>query len=55
MVHPYDALAAELSAMRTDPALRPTGESTAPERGRPLWPLTVVLALGWVLAVMALR
>ena len=55
LVHPYDALAAELSAMRTDPALRPTGESTAPERGRPLWPLTVVLALGWVLAVMALR
>ncbi|WP_328494340.1 hypothetical protein OHS59_17560 [Streptomyces sp. NBC_00414] len=47
LVHPYDALAAELSAMRKDPALRPTGESTAPERGRPLWPLAVVLALLW--------
>ncbi len=47
LVHPYDALAAELSAMREDPALRPTGESTTPERGRPLWPLAVVLALVW--------
>ena len=47
LVHPYDALAAELSAMRRDPALRPTGESTGPERGRPLWPLAVGLALLW--------
>ncbi len=47
LVHPYDALAAELTAMRTDPALRPTGESTAPERGRPLWPLALVLGLVW--------
>ncbi|MFI1480847.1 hypothetical protein [Streptomyces sp. NPDC020747] len=47
LVHPYDALAAELTAMRTDPALRPTGESTAPERGRPLWPLAVLLGLVW--------
>ncbi len=47
LVHPYDALAAELSAMRRDPTLRPTGESTAPERGRPLWPLALVLALVW--------
>ncbi|WP_419667285.1 hypothetical protein [Streptomyces sp. 2-1] len=47
LVHPYDALAAELTAMRTDPALRPTGESTAPERGRPLWPLVLVLGVVW--------
>ncbi|MEV2231453.1 hypothetical protein AB0H69_23130 [Streptomyces phaeochromogenes] len=47
VVHPYDALAAELTAMRTDPALRPTGESTAPERGRPLWPLVLLLGLVW--------
>ena len=47
LVHPYDALAAELTAMRTDPALRPTGESTAPERGRPLWPLIALLGLVW--------
>ncbi|MFF3483714.1 hypothetical protein ACFYXC_10555 [Streptomyces sp. NPDC002701] len=52
LVHPYDALAAELSAMRKDPALRPTGESTAPERGRPLWPLAVVLALAWAAALV---
>ncbi|MEU9897495.1 hypothetical protein ACIBCS_25210 [Streptomyces phaeochromogenes] len=47
VVHPYDALAAELTAMRTDPALRPTGESTAPERGRPLWPFVLLLGLVW--------
>ena len=47
LVHPYDALAAELTAMRTDPALRPTGESTAPERGRPLWPLVLLLGVVW--------
>ncbi|MFD9191032.1 hypothetical protein ACFWCA_22735 [Streptomyces phaeochromogenes] len=47
LVHPYDALAAELTAMRADPALRPTGESTAPERGRPLWPLVLLLGLVW--------
>ncbi|KAA0935405.1 hypothetical protein [Streptomyces apricus] len=51
LVHPYDALAAELSTMREDPALRPTGESTAPERGRPLWPLAVLLALLWAAAL----
>ncbi|WAU85276.1 hypothetical protein O1Q96_39605 [Streptomyces sp. Qhu-G9] len=54
LVHPYDALAAELSAMRTDPALRPTGESTVPERGRPLWPLAVVLALVWAALLVVL-
>jgi hypothetical protein len=51
LVHPYDALAAELTAMRTDPALRPTGESTAPERGRPLWPLIAAAGVGGVLVV----
>ncbi|MBV1935462.1 hypothetical protein KUF83_02645 [Streptomyces sp. BV286] len=54
LVHPYDAMAAELSAMRTDPALRPTGESTVPERGRPLWPLAVVLALVWAALLVVL-
>jgi hypothetical protein len=48
LTHPYDALAAELTAMRSDPGLRPTGESSGPERGRPLWPLAVVLAVVWV-------
>ncbi|MFD7879533.1 hypothetical protein ACFV5G_36510 [Streptomyces sp. NPDC059766] len=48
LTHPYDALAAELSAMHADPALRPTGDSEERERGRPLWPLGVPLAVLWV-------
>ncbi|MEV6509327.1 hypothetical protein [Streptomyces sp. NPDC051642] len=47
LTHPYDALAAELSAMIADPALRPTGESEVGERGRQLWPFAVLLALAW--------
>ena len=53
--HPYDALAAELTAMRLDAELRPTGESGAAERGRPVWPLTAVLAAVWVVALVAAR
>ncbi|MFJ1973379.1 hypothetical protein ACIO93_32460 [Streptomyces sp. NPDC087903] len=48
LTHPYDALAAELTAMHTDPALRPTGESEAHLRGRALWPLAVLFALTWL-------
>ncbi|MET7482524.1 hypothetical protein [Streptomyces sp. NPDC005538] len=48
LTHPYDALAAELSAMIDDPALRPTGESGERERGRPLWPFAAVLGIAWV-------
>jgi hypothetical protein len=50
-IHPYDALAAELSAMIADPALRPTGESGEKERGRPLWPYAALLAVGWTVLV----
>ncbi|GEC09458.1 hypothetical protein SSP24_71130 [Streptomyces spinoverrucosus] len=50
--HPYDALAAELTAMHSDPLLRPTGESEARERGRPLCPLTAALAVAWTTAVI---
>jgi len=50
-IHPYDALAAELSAMIADPALRPTGESGEEEHGRPLWPYAALLAVGWTAAV----
>jgi len=53
-IHPYDALAAELSAMIADPALRPTGESGEQERGRPLWPYAALLAVGWA-ALVAVR
>lgn len=47
LIHPYDALAAELAAMIADPALRPTGESEVGERGRQLWPFAVLLGLAW--------
>ncbi|MFI1439314.1 hypothetical protein [Streptomyces fructofermentans] len=55
LTHPYDALAAELTVMRDDPGLRPTGESSGAERGRPLWPLALALAVLWVglLAVLS--
>ncbi|NEA62434.1 hypothetical protein [Streptomyces sp. SID12488] len=55
LTHPYDALAAELTAMRLDAELRPTGESDAAQRGRPLWPLAAVLAAVWVVALVAAR
>ncbi|MBG0852939.1 hypothetical protein I2W78_14065 [Streptomyces spinoverrucosus] len=50
--HPYDTLAAELTAMHADPLLRPTGESEARERGRPLWPLSAALAVVWTSVVV---
>ncbi|WP_328671096.1 hypothetical protein [Streptomyces sp. NBC_00328] len=53
VTHPYDALAAEVTAMHTDPALRPTGDSEERERGRPLWPLAVPFVLVWLTAVPA--
>ncbi|MFD4562070.1 hypothetical protein ACFWP5_48545 [Streptomyces sp. NPDC058469] len=52
-IHPYDALAAELSAMIADPALRPTGEGDEKEHGRPLWPFAVLLGLGWTALLVA--
>ncbi|MGW3917187.1 hypothetical protein ACWEBX_37700 [Streptomyces sp. NPDC005070] len=53
VTHPYDALAAEVTAMHTDPDLRPTGDSEEGERGRPLWPLAVPLVLVWLSVVLA--
>ncbi len=55
LTHPYDALAAELTAMRLDADLRPTGESGAAERGRPIWPAAAVLAALWAVALVASR
>ncbi|MER5601466.1 hypothetical protein [Streptomyces sp. NPDC002265] len=52
LTHPYDAPAAEISAMQADPALRPTGDSEERERGRPLWPLAVPFVVLWVTAVV---
>ncbi|MGW7608523.1 PH domain-containing protein [Streptomyces sp. NPDC054766] len=53
VTHPYDALAAEVTAMHTDPALRPTGDSEERERGRPLWPPALPFVLVWLTAVLA--
>ncbi|MGW1727723.1 hypothetical protein ACWCQK_33020 [Streptomyces sp. NPDC002306] len=52
VTHPYDALAAEISAMHTDPALRPVGDSEERGRGRPLWPLAALFLLLWLTAVV---
>ncbi|MEH0530660.1 hypothetical protein QBA75_27695 [Streptomyces stelliscabiei] len=51
LVHPYERIAAEITAMWREPALRPAGEY--PGRGMPLWPLGVVLAVAWA-AVLVL-
>ncbi|MGW0840443.1 hypothetical protein ACWD26_09805 [Streptomyces sp. NPDC002787] len=52
LVHPYERTAAEITAMWQDPALRPTEEYDAAGRGWPLWPLSVVLAVAWVVALL---
>ncbi|WP_189782381.1 hypothetical protein [Streptomyces capitiformicae] len=53
LIHPYERVAAEITAMWKDPALRPTEVSAERARGRVLWPLGVVLAVLWV-AVLVL-
>ncbi|MEU9736205.1 hypothetical protein [Streptomyces sp. NPDC048002] len=53
LTHPYALAAARLTALRTDPDLRPTGDSD--ERGRPLWPWALLLAVGWIAAVVVAR
>ncbi|MFE7842159.1 hypothetical protein ACFU53_40710 [Streptomyces sp. NPDC057474] len=50
LVHPYERTAAEITAMWREPALRPEGEHRG--RGMPLWPLSVVLAVVWVAALV---
>ncbi|MET8226826.1 hypothetical protein [Streptomyces sp. NPDC005301] len=54
LVHPYERTAAEITAMWRDPALRPTGSSSGRERGRPLWPVSVVLAVAWAVVLVFL-
>ncbi|MFJ3666010.1 hypothetical protein ACIPSE_06120 [Streptomyces sp. NPDC090106] len=48
LTHPYTRLAAELTALRDTPDLRPTGESAGAGRGLVLWPLTLLFAAVWV-------
>ncbi|MEV7883152.1 hypothetical protein ACWD3I_12155 [Streptomyces sp. NPDC002817] len=52
--HPYERTAAEITAMWEDPALRPAVSATERERGRPLWPLTLALAVVFTVALVLL-
>ncbi|MGW0710729.1 hypothetical protein ACWD4G_33065 [Streptomyces sp. NPDC002643] len=52
LIHPYEKVAAEIGAMWKDPALRPTETSGEHERGRALWPLGLLLAVVWVVALV---
>ncbi|TVZ93491.1 hypothetical protein FB157_106213 [Streptomyces sp. BK340] len=45
LLHPYERTAAEITVLWREPALRPTVRSAESDRGRPLWPLAVVLAV----------
>ncbi|MER6675727.1 hypothetical protein [Streptomyces sp. NPDC000983] len=55
LTHPYVRTAARLTALRTDPELRPTAESDERGRGRALWPWALLLAAGWTAAVVVAR
>jgi len=52
LMHPYERVAAEIDALWKDPALRPAEESPERARGWPLWPVSVVLAVAWVAALV---
>lgn len=52
LLHPHERTAAEIAAMWQDPAARPIGVSDERQRGRPLWPLAVFVALGWTAALL---
>lgn len=52
LVHPHEKVAAEITAMWKDPALRPTEVSAERARGGVLWPLGAVLAVVWVAALV---
>lgn len=53
-IHPYERIAAEITAMWRDPALRPAVEASGKERGRPLWPLAVGLGVVFVAGLVLL-
>ncbi|MGW2044038.1 hypothetical protein ACWCPF_02480 [Streptomyces sp. NPDC001858] len=52
--HPYERIAAEITAMWQDPALRPVGVGDERQRGRGLWPLGVVIGAVGAAAVLLL-
>ncbi|EGX57428.1 hypothetical protein SZN_22871 [Streptomyces zinciresistens K42] len=50
--HPQDRVAAEITAMWREPGARPPAVGDASLRGRPLWPLAVVIGLAWTVLVV---
>lgn len=54
LLHPYERTAAEITVLWREPGLRPTASSEESGRGRPLWPLAVVLAVAWTAAIVFL-
>ncbi|AKN69349.1 hypothetical protein QR97_05515 [Streptomyces sp. PBH53] len=54
LLHPYERTAGEITALWRDPALRPSVSAGRGERGRPLWPLALVLGVAWTAALVFL-
>ncbi|KOV96637.1 hypothetical protein ADL02_08240 [Streptomyces sp. NRRL WC-3723] len=54
LLHPHERAASEITALWRDPSLRPSVPADAGRRGRPLWPLALVLAAGWTAALLFL-
>ncbi|WP_286252915.1 hypothetical protein [Streptomyces graminofaciens] len=52
LIHPYEKVAAEITAMWRDPELRPTETGAERVRGRALWPVGAVLCVVWVAALV---
>lgn len=54
LLHPYERTAAEITVLWREPGLRPTVRAEERRRGRPLWPLAVVLGVAWTAALVFL-
>ncbi|MFJ4522356.1 hypothetical protein ACIP4Y_15635 [Streptomyces sp. NPDC088810] len=54
LLHPHERAAGEIIALWRTPALRPSVPAEDGQRGRPLWPLALVLELVWTAALVFL-
>ncbi|GGW17447.1 hypothetical protein GCM10010501_38050 [Streptomyces libani subsp. rufus] len=52
LVHPHERVAGEITALWRTPALRPSESAGEGQRGRPLWPLALVLEAAWAAALV---